>query len=234
MSGWKAKRFWKEASVERDGEGWGIRLDARAVKTPSKAPLIVPTEAMARAIAAEWDAQTGEVKPDTMPFTRSANSAIDKVAVQFDAVAEMLAAYGGTDLLCYRADAPEGLIARQKALWDPLLEWSATELAAPLAVTSGVLPIAQDPASLEKFVAEVKSYDNFQLTALHDLIAISGSLVIGLAVARGRISVAEAWEASRVDETWQAQQWGADEEAEEIEALKRQALEHAAAFLAVC
>lgn len=234
MSGWKAKRFWKQATIERDGDGWGVRLDGRVVKTPSKAPLIVPTEAMARAIAVEWDAQQGEIKPATMPVTRAANSALDKVTPQYDAVAEMIAAYGGTDLLSYRAEAPSELVARQAAHWDPLLEWSASALNAPLQVTSGVVPIAQDPDALANLLAEVRRFDTFRLTAVHDLVGISGSLILGLAVAHGRISVAEAWEASRIDETWQVEQWGPDEEAAEIEAAKRLGLQQAADFLALC
>ncbi|MGL6210132.1 MAG: ATP12 family protein, partial [Paracoccaceae bacterium] len=107
MSGWKAKRFWKQASVSPVDGGFAITLDGRPVKTPAKTPLVVPTEGLARAIAAEWDAQTGLVKPDTMPFTRTANSALDKVAPQFNEVVDMLAAYGETDLLCYRAIGPE-------------------------------------------------------------------------------------------------------------------------------
>ena len=234
MSGWKAKRFWSSAAVEPDGAGWGIRLDGRPVKTPAKAPLIVPTEAMARAIAAEWDAQQGEVRPETMPLTRAANSAIDKVTPQFDAVAAMLADYGGTDLLCYRAEAPEPLIARQSAAWDPLLDWAAVELGAPLTVATGILPVAQPPDSLARLTHAVQAHDPFRLTALHDLVGISGSLVIGLAIARGRLDAAAGWEVSRIDETWQTEQWGDDEEAAAAAALKRQAMQDAARFLGLC
>ena len=234
MSGWKAKRFWSGAAVEPDGAGWGIRLDGRPVKTPAKAPLIVPTEPMAQAIAAEWDAQQGEVRPETMPLTRAANSAIDKVTPQFDAVAAMLADYGGTDLLCYRAEAPEPLIARQSAAWDPLLDWAAVELGAPLTVATGILPVAQPPDSLARLTQAVQSHDPFRLTALHDLVAISGSLVIGLAIARGRLDAAAGWEVSRIDETWQTEQWGDDDEAAAAAALKRQAMQDAARFLWLC
>lgn len=234
MSGWKAKRFWSAATVEPDGAGWGIRLDGRPVKTPAKAPLIVPTEAMAQAIAAEWDAQQGEVRPETMPLTRAANSAIDKVTPQFDAVAAMLADYGGTDLLCYRAEAPEPLIARQSAAWDPLLDWAAAELGAPLTVCTGILPVAQPSDSLARLTQAVQAHDPFRLTALHDLVAISGSLVIGLAIARGQLDAAAGWEASRIDETWQTEQWGDDDEAAAAAAVKRQAMQDAARFLWLC
>lgn len=218
----------------QDGAGWGVRLDGRAVKTPAKSALIVPTQAMALAIAAEWDAQQGEVRPDSMPVTRSANSAIDKVTPQFDPIVEMLGEYGGSDLLCYRADAPEGLVAQQQALWDPLLDWAAQDLSAPLRVTVGVLPVAQDPQALANLTATLRAYDPFEMVALHDLIAISGSLVIGLAIAKGRITPDEGWLASRVDEMWQAEQWGADEEADATEAVKKRDLGQAARFLDMC
>lgn len=233
MSGWKAKRFWVSAGVVAEGGGWAIRLDGRAVKTPAKAPLIVPTRAMADAIAAEWDAQHGEVRPDTMPVTRAANSAIDKVAVQFDEVADLIAAYGASDLLCYRAEGPAALVARQATAWDPMLLWAAQALGAPLRVTSGVVPVPQPLASLDRLSAQVRGFDAFGLTALHDLVAITGSLVLGLAMAAGRLSVAEGWEAARIDETWQAEHWGHDEDAAIIESHKRQGLVEAARFLSL-
>lgn len=233
MSGWKAKRFWKEAHVTQTEGGWQVLLDTRAVKTPAKAALVLPTRAMAEAVAAEWDAQTGEIKPDTMWVTRSANAAIDKVTHQFDAVVEMLAAYGGTDLLSYRAEGPADLIARQQALWDPLLDWAEVRYGARLTTTAGVVPVAQAPEALTRLTAALAAHDAFEVTALHDLIGISGSLILGLALAEGRISLAEAWTASRLDETWQAEQWGGDEEFEEQEGRRREALEHAVRFLAL-
>lgn len=234
MTGWKPKRFWKNAEAVPEAAGWTVRLDGRAVKTPAKAALIVPTRAMAQAIAAEWDAQQAEVRPDTMPVTRAANSAIDKVSVQFDEVASLIAAYGASDLLCYRADGPAGLVARQAKAWDPLLEWASATLAAPLVVTSGVVPVDQPPASLDQLAGHVRRFDPFGLTALHDLVALTGSLVIGLALARGKVSVDAGWDASRIDETWQAEHWGHDEDAAAIVALKRQALVDAARFLDLC
>lgn len=234
MSGWKAKRFWKTVSVVEENGAWAIRLDARALKTPAKSPLHVPTRAMAEAIAAEWDAQTGEVRPDTMPVTRAANSALDKVGPQFEAVAAMLAEYGATDLLCYRAEAPRELVEHQAAAWDPLLDWAASDLGAPLVVGTGIVPVTQPPESLSRIAQAIQAHDPFRLTALHDLIAITGSAVIGLAIARGQIGVEEGWLASRIDEHWQILQWGADEEAEAVEAIKKRDLAAAAHFLALC
>ena len=234
MSGWSARRFWTEATVKPEGKGYTVHLDARPVRTPLKAPLILPTHGLAQAVAAEWQAQTGTVNPATMPFTRTANSAIDTVTRQFDAVADMLAAYGETDLLCYRATGPEALIDRQAAVWDPLLEWAAQTLQAPLRTTIGVMHIEQPADSLATLGAAVRALTPFQLAAFHDLVAISGSLVLGLAVIRGRLMADQAWALSRVDETWQIEQWGADEEAAEIMALKQAALLQADRFFALC
>lgn len=224
MSAWKAKRFWKEARVEAVADGFAILLDDRPVKTPAKAPLILPTRALGEAIAAEWDAQVEEIRPETMPYTRSANAAIDKVAVQHAEVADLLAAYGETDLICYRATDPQDLIARQAEAWDPLLDWTRDTFGAALVPASGVIPRDQDPDALARLRAEVHAFDPFRLAAFHDLVSISGSLVLGLAVARGRLDVETAWTLSRIDETWQEEQWGADEEAGELAVHKHDAL----------
>lgn len=234
MSAWKAKRFWKSAAVEPVEGGFTVKLDGRAVKTPAKTPLVVPTPDLAHAIAAEWDAQQGEVRPDTMPFTRAANSALDKVAPQFDEVVAMLAEYGGSDLLCYRATGPAALVDRQAAAWDPLLAWAQTALDAPLIATAGVMHIAQDDVVLQRLHAHVARLSPFQIAAFHDLVAISGSLILALAVIGGRLTADEAWILSRIDESWQNEQWGVDEDAAEIEATKRAAFEQAARFFALC
>jgi Chaperone required for the assembly of the mitochondrial F1-ATPase len=234
MAGWVAKRFWKEASVAEEPGGFAVLLDGRGVRTPAKRPLILPTCALAEAVASEWQAQEGEVRPETMPVTRSANSALDKVAPQFDEVTEMLAAYGGTDLLCYRAPAPEALVARQARAWDPVLAWAAERFEAPLETTAGVMHQAQPEASLTRLAEHVRSFSPFQVAGFHDLVAISGSLILGLGVTEGHLLPEEAWELSRVDESWQIEQWGADEEAAEIEAFRRTAFLQAARFYALC
>lgn len=231
MSTWAAKRFWKETSVQaEEGGGFSVRLDGRPVKTPAKALLQVPTRALAQAVADEWEAQEGEIDPRNMPVTRSANAAIDKVAVQFDEVAAMIAEYGGSDLLCYRASGPDALVARQAAAWDPLLDWAAARFGARLDSTSGVMHMAQDEAALQRLAAEVSALDPFALTALHDLVGISGSLVIGLAAIEGWADIDQLWDTSRIDETWQAEQWGVDEEATEQATAKKQEFDHALRF----
>ncbi len=234
MSGWKAKRFWQAAVAEPCDGGFTVRLDGRAVKTPAKAPLVVPTLAMAEAIAAEWDAQAGEVRPDTMPMTRSANSAIDKIVPQRAEVVEIVAAYGGSDLLCYRATAPEALRTRQAEGWNPLLDWAAEAFGARLVVTDGVIPVAQPVEAVARLRDRVAAQTEFQLAGLHDLVAISGSLVLGLAVTEERLTEAEAWALSRIDETWQVEQWGEDEEAAAMEAHKQVAFREASRFYALC
>jgi chaperone required for assembly of F1-ATPase len=234
MSAWAAKRFWKQASASPCDGGFTVTLDGRAVKTPAKRLLVVPTLAMAEAIALEWDAQQGVIKPETMPVTRAANSALDKVAPQFAEVAALLSAYGETDLLCYRATAPQELIDRQAEGWDPLLDWAARTYGAPLLVTAGVVHITQPEASVRALWAAVHGFDNFRLAALHDLIAISGSLVLALAVTAGRLTAAQAWELSRIDETWQNELWGVDDEAAALEAFKRDALLGAERFFGLC
>lgn len=213
MSGWAAKRFWTEARVASATGGYGVELDGRTVRTPAKAELIVPTRALAQGIAAEWAAQEGLIAPATMPLTRAANVTIDRVAQERDAVAAMLADYGGSDLLCYRAEAPEALIARQAAAWDPLLDWAESVFSVRLRRTGGVMPVQQDAATLDRLRAEIDLLDNWALTAFHDLVCLSGSLIIGLAALRGQARAEHLWEISRIDETWQEEQWGKDEEA---------------------
>lgn len=221
MSGWAAKRFWKETTVEAVEDGYQILLDGRQVKSPAKTALVVPTQDLAEVIRTEWDSQEGEIDPLSMPATRMANAAMDKVLTQKDEVASMLAAYGSSDLLCYRADAPEELIARQSQLWDPLLDWLDDAFGVRLNTGSGVMPVAQSPENEAKLLAKVMALSHFELAAFHDLVGLSGSLVIGLAVSEGHLTAEEAWPLSRVDENWQEEQWGADEEATEIATRKR-------------
>ncbi|MEC8794794.1 MAG: ATP12 family chaperone protein, partial [Pseudomonadota bacterium] len=155
MTGWAKKRFWKEATICDQEGGFVVQLDGRLVKTPAKRTLLAPTEACAVAIAQEWQDQPEEIDPSLMPLTRAVNAAIDKVATQFDEVADLTAAYGETDLLCYRATSPAELIARQAEGWDPVLDWAATQFGARLKPTAGIIHIAQDAAALDALRGEV-------------------------------------------------------------------------------
>lgn len=224
MAGWNTKRkFWKEASVAEQDGTYAVLLDGRGLKTPAKTPVVAPTEAIAKAIAAEWDAQVEEIDPLTMPVTRWANAALDKVALQHAEVADMLADYGGTDLLCYRADNPQELVARQAELWDPILDWAADQLDARLIPVQGVMFQSQDAAALERLRSRVHAFSNFELSAFHDLVALSGSLILGFAAVQELRPIEELWNLSRVDELWQEEQWGRDEEAFELAETKKQA-----------
>ena len=165
---------------------------------------------------------------------RAANSAIDKIIPQFDEVAGLLAAYGASDLICYRATEPRALIARQAAAWDPMIAWAADTLRAPLLATAGVIHIAQDPASVDRLTAQVFALDPFRLAGLHDLVAMSGSLVLALAITHRRLTEPEAWALSRVDEHWQQELWGTDDEAAEYAALREAAFLQADRFYGLC
>lgn len=230
MSEWKARRFWKSAETRSAGDGWEVALDGRPLRTPGKLPLVLPSRALAQAIAEEWDAQHDVIDPNRMPLTRAANSAIEKVAPQIDQVADMLAQYGETDLLSYRADSPDELVRRQAEGWDPLIAWAAAELQAPLRITRGVMPVAQDPATLDRLRAQLAELDHWALTALHDLVTVPGSLILGLAVLRGRLGPDEAHRLSRIDEDFQAEQWGQDDEARTSAEERRKAVLNAARF----
>lgn len=230
MSEWAPKRFWKTTTVAELDDGYTVELDGRRVRTPAKAALVVPSRQMAEAVAAEWEAQTESVDPATMPFTRSANAAIDKVTHQHSEVADMLADYGDADLLCYRADSPKELVTRQAQEWDPALDWADEVLGARLQLRSGILHAPQDPQVLAGLRSRVHGLTPFQMAAFHDLVCMSGSLILGFAAAHGWRDAADIWQMSRLDERWQEEQWGVDEEARESSEVKRAAFMHAQQF----
>lgn len=235
MAGWNTKKkFWKETSVEAQEGGFAVLLDGRGLKTPAKTPVVVPTQAIAEAIAKEWDAQVEEIDPTQMPVTRWANAALDKVALQHAEVADMLADYGGTDLLCYRADGPKELIARQADAWDPVLDWADKEFSARLLPVEGVMFQAQEETALTNLKTRVHAFSNFELAAFHDLVSLSGSLVLGFAAVHEYAPIEELWSLSRIDEQWQEEQWGEDEEASELAETKRLAFIQAAHNFNLC
>ena len=209
----------KVATVAADGR-YGVMLDGKTLKTPARRDLVVPSAALAAAIAAEWDAQHGDIRPATMPLTRLAATAIDRTARQRELVAAETANYAGTDLVCYRAEHPPALIARQQETWQPLIDWAMRRYDAGLAVTNGIVPQPQPPATLKAFAAAVAAQDDFRLTALHTATAACGSLVIALALLEGRLDAEAAFAASQLDETFQIEAWGEDAEA----AARRHAL----------
>jgi chaperone required for assembly of F1-ATPase len=230
MTAWAQKRFWETAEVHAVGEGFEVRLDGRKLRTPQKSELHVPTLSLATEIANEWQAQEDKIDPESMPVTRMANSAIDKVAPQFDAVAALVAAYGESDLLCYRAAFPVELVAKQAECWDPYLQWAESNFGASLETGVGVMHVTQPKRSIDILNAEVHALTPFELACFHDLVSISGSLILGLAVSQNFKSVDEIWRASRVDEDWQESQWGEDDEAVAYAKSKRQGFSEAYNF----
>jgi chaperone required for assembly of F1-ATPase len=221
MTGWAAKRFWTDVTVAGESGRHTVLLDGRPIRTPLKAPLALPTADLARAVAAEWERQEDVIRPDTMPMTRLANTVIDRVVPAQAAVAGIVAAYGETDLLCYRADAPAELRTIEAEAWDPLLDWAAETLGARLVPTSGVVPVSQSEAALANLSAAVGALSAWHVAALHELVSLTGSLVMGLAVLRQARAADAVWALSRVDEEWQSAQWGRDEEADAAAARRR-------------
>jgi chaperone required for assembly of F1-ATPase len=224
------KRFYTEARV---GEGRRILLDGKAVRTPGRRGLALPSDALAEAIADEWNAQSERIDPRAMPLTGLANAALDRIAPDPAAFARGLAAYGESDLLCYRAEAPAGLVRRQSESWDPLLAWAQQRYDAVLEIATGVVHVAQPAETVARLNAAVASLDPFALAGLSPLVTVSGSLLIALALAEGAIPLGTAWAAATLDEQWQAEQWGEDAEAAAALASRRRDFEAAARFLAL-
>ena len=214
------KRFYQKAEPAKRAGGYAITLDGTPIKTPGKRDLLVPTEALAAAIAEEWNAQETEVRAATMPLTRLAATAVDRVATQRDAIIRQTANYAATDLVCYRATHPPALAARQQAVWQPLIDWAVLRYDAPLAVTTGVIPTKQSATSIRAFAAAVAEQDDFALTAIHVATAACGSLVIGLALIEGHLDAEGAFAVSQLDESFQIEAWGEDAE----QAQRRRAL----------
>lgn len=230
MSDWAARRFWEKVSVRESEAGFAVFLDERPLRTPAKAELLAPTAAMADHIAEEWRAQGETVDPGSMPFTKSLNACIDKVARDPGPVANMIAGYAETDLLCYRATGPAELVARQAATWDPYLNWAEATFDARLSITQGVMPVEQPHTAVENLARAVHALDPFEMTAAHDLVTLSGSLILGLAALKGQMDGETLVRAARLDELWQIEQWGEDEEAEAMAQGKKAAILHALAF----
>ncbi len=207
------KRFYAEATAAARGSGYAVHLDGRPVRTPGKLVLILPTAAMADAIAAEWAAQETLIDPMTMPLTRIANSVRDQVDGREEAVRADIVKYGGSDLVCYRADGPPGLVAAQAAAWDPAVLWAREALGADLAVGAGLMPVAQSEASRAAIEAAAAALEGFRLASAHVMTTLLGSVVLAMAVLHGHLTAEAAWRAAHVDEDWQAAKWGADAEA---------------------
>lgn len=202
------KRFWTDVTITAD---LGLMLDGKPVRTPGRVPLILATPALAEAVADEWRAVDGDIDPRAMPLTGLANAAIDRIAPDPAGFARGLAAYAESDLLCYRADSPAELVARQAAAWDPLLDWARAAYDVDFVVTTGIMHQAQPPETLTRLQGAIASRDPFELAALSPVVTISGSLIGALALVERAADAEAVWLAAELDAEWQAEQWGADD-----------------------
>jgi chaperone required for assembly of F1-ATPase len=227
------RRFYEKATAAAHGEGFAVLLDGRVAKTPARRPLVVARQAVAEAIADEWEAQRSAIDPATMPLTRIVNAAIDRVADHAEAIRSDILKYAASDLVCYRADRPAGLVAAQEKAWSPVLAFARETLGARFVLAEGVVHVAQNPETLAVVERAVAPFAPLALAALHTVTTITGSALIALALARGAISAEGAWQAAHVDEDWQMSQWGTDEVALERRAGRWKEMKAAATLLAV-
>lgn len=206
-------RFYTSVTVAPHGSAFALLLDGKSARTPKKHELVLPAQALAHAVAAEWEAQRQSIDPATMPLTRLVNTVIDGVQGRESEVRADIVKYTGSDLLCYRAEAPEKLIALQAAAWDPLLAWASSSLGIHIGLSEGIMPVRQSREALDAAASAISRLDAFRLAALHVMVTLTGSAILGLAVLHGRLSPEAAWAAAHVDEDWQIAQWGEDAEA---------------------
>ncbi len=208
------KRFYEAVTVGREAAGgFAILLDGRAARTPGKRKLVVAAEPLAEALAAEWAAQKTEIDPATMELTRLVVTALDGVVGKEAEVGDDIVAFAGSDLVCYRAEAPEGLVGEQNAAWDPVVAWAKQRLGIRLKLAAGIVHVAQDEDGLERVRAHVRGFDALRLTALHVMTTLTGSAMIALAHADGLMDAGTAWRMAHIDEDWQIRLWGEDAEA---------------------
>ena len=207
----RRKRFYSATGVTDAADGFAITLDDRSVRTPSGRPLVAPTREIAEAMAAEWAAQNENIDPLTMPLTRFANSVVDAVADRVGAIADDIAKYIGTDLLFYRAGHPEALVAREAALWDPVVYWAAEALGAHFILAEGIVHVRQPDAAIAAARAVLPD-DPWSIAALHVVTTLTGSALLAIALLRGVLDQNQVWAAAHVDEDWNIEKWGVDEE----------------------
>ena len=226
------KRFYKGVSVAPVEGGYGVHLDGRPVRTPGKGPVAVRTEAAARLIADEFEAQEIEINPARMPVMRLVNTVIDGVAAAPDAVAEDMLRYASTDLLCYRADSPARLVELQARAWDPILDWARDRLGARLYLGEGVMHVEQPREAIAAIGHHLRlDPEPFRLGCLHMMTTLTGSVLLALAVDAGEIDAETAWTLAHVDEDWTISQWGEDAEAAVARANRQRDMHAADALL---
>ncbi|MBA3677385.1 MAG: ATPase [Sphingosinicella sp.] len=225
------KRFYRSASARPSETGFEILLDDHPVKTPARQPLILPIEKLAEAVAQEWNSQGEKIDPRSMPLTGLANAAIDRVSPDPETFARSLSLYGESDLLCYRADNPAPLMARQSELWDPLLVWARRRFDVEFEIIHGIMHRPQPGETLKRLDQAVKTRAPFELAGLAPLVTIGGSLIVALALAEHQVDLDSAWTTISLDEVWQAEQWGEDAEAAKVLGARRQDFAAAHRFL---
>jgi chaperone required for assembly of F1-ATPase len=225
------KRFYRRVEVAMEGSAYRVLLDGRPLRSPAKWAMMLPSEALAEALAAEWRAQGETIRTDVMPLTRLASTAQDRMPELRAAATLEAIDYAGTDLLCYRAAAPLDLVQRQAEVWQPLLDWATSAYGARLAVTTSILPIDQPAAAVQRLRAAVEALDDWPLVGLHAATTALGSLILGLALTEGRIDAEQALAASLLDERFEIERWGWDAEAERRHAALRRDVEAAGVFL---
>lgn len=206
------KRFYQSAGVREEGGAFHVVLDDRAVRTPARKPLAAPTRALAEALAAEWQAQTDVIDPARMPLTRLANSIIDGVTGREQEVSDDILRYLGSDLLFYRADGPESLIERQAEIWDPLVAWARDTLGARFILAQGIVHVTQPDEAIAA-ARKAMPDDAWRLGAMHSITTLTGSALLALALASGAITADAVWRAAHVDEDFNMQTWGRDDQA---------------------
>jgi chaperone required for assembly of F1-ATPase len=203
------KRFYKDVGVAGGSEGFAVTLDGRPVRTPARRMLAAPTRALGEALAAEWDAQAAVIDPARMPLTRLANTIIDGVATASRDVAAEIEKYLGSDLVCYRAEGPDRLVARQAHRWDPILAYARENLGARFEITCGVRFVTQPPDAIAAVRLAIPT-DPWRLGAVHAVMTLTGSALLALALARAAVTLDDAWAAAHVDEDWNMELWGRD------------------------
>jgi chaperone required for assembly of F1-ATPase len=225
------KRFYQAVRVASSGQGHGILLDERPARTPARQPLVVPTAPLAEAIAGEWREQRETIRPELMPLTRLASTAIDRMPALREAAIDEVVAYVDTDLLCYRAAEPLDLVQRQHHVWQPVLDWLSAAYGIRLSVTTSILPVAQPEIARARLRAAIEDLPDWPLVGVHAATTALGSLALGLAVLHGRIDAEAALAASLLDELFEIERWGADPEAERRHAVFRRDITGAARFI---
>jgi chaperone required for assembly of F1-ATPase len=213
MTAAPARRFYKTVSVTGSAAPFSVRLDERPLRSPQKRALDLPTRALADAVAAEWEMQGEKVDPQSMPVTRLANTALDRVAPDLDRIIGEIVDFAGSDLTCYRAEKPQGLAERQAKAWQPVLDWARSALGAEFTVTEGVVHIQQPAATLQATRDYLAGKSPWALTAIHNVTTLTSSALIAVMACDGAIPASEAWAAAHIDEDWQIEHWGWDEEA---------------------